>query len=227
MAGMLLEVYLGRNAGRRVLEGRVKRGDVDSIAAALWYCDLRGFTEMSEELPPDEVVLLLNEYFDCMSGPVHRHGGEVLKFIGDAILAIFPIQDDLDRDRACLTALKAAQEALADLAALNARRRGEKRPPLEVGIALHAGTVMYGNVGAADRLDFTVTGPAVNLVSRIETLCRDLGYPLLASARFASPCGSVLRSIGMHRMRGLSAPVEIFTLPELVSRRPAIAAGAE
>jgi adenylate cyclase len=220
MAGMLLEVYLGRNAGRRVLEGRVKRGDVDSIAAALWYCDLRGFTEISEALSPPDVVHLLNDYFDTMSSPVHRHGGEVLKFIGDGILAIFPIKDDLDRDRACVTALRAAQESLQALKGLNERRRTESKQPLEVGIALHIGSVMYGNVGAADRLDFTVTGPAVNLVSRIESLCRDLGYPLLTSARFASPCGSTLQSIGLHRLRGVAAPQEIFTLPELADRRP-------
>jgi len=219
MAGMLLEVYLGRNAGRRVLEGRVKRGDVESIAAALWYCDLRDFTTISEEMSPNDVVHLLNEYFDCMSGPVHGHGGEVLKFIGDGILAIFPIKDDLDRDRACTTALKAAQESLDALKVLNERRRAESKPPLEVGIALHIGSVMYGNVGAADRLDFTVTGPAVNLVSRIESLCRDLGYALLTSDRFASPCGSTLRSIGLHRLRGVAAPLEVFTLPEFADRQ--------
>lgn len=218
-AGMLLEVYLGRNAGRRVLEGRIKRGDVDSIAAALWYCDLRSFTAITEGMSPQDVVLLLNDYFDCMSGPVHRHEGEVLKFIGDGFLAIFPIKDDLDRDRACNTALKAAMESLDALKELNVGRRTAGKPPLEVGIALHVGSVMYGNVGAAERLDFTITGPAVNLVSRIETLCRDLHYPLLTSAQFASPCGSTLRSIGMHRLRGVAAPQEIYTLPEMAERQ--------
>jgi adenylate cyclase len=218
-AGMLLEVYLGRNAGRRVLEGRIKRGDVDSIAAALWYCDLRSFTAITEGMSPQDVVLLLNDYFDCMSGPVHRHEGEVLKFIGDGFLAIFPIKDDLDRDRACNTALKAAMESLDALKELNVGRRAGGKPPLEVGIALHVGSVMYGNVGAAERLDFTITGPAVNLVSRIETLCRDLHYPLLTSAQFASPCGSTLRSIGMHRLRGVAAPQEIYTLPEMAERQ--------
>lgn len=218
-AGMLLEVYLGRNAGRRVLEGRIKRGDVDSIAAALWYCDLRSFTAITEGMSPQDVVLLLNDYFDCMSGPVHRHEGEVLKFIGDGFLAIFPIKDDLDRDRACNTALKAAMESLDALKELNVGRRAAGKPPLEVGIALHVGSVMYGNVGAAERLDFTITGPAVNLVSRIETLCRDLHYPLLTSAQFASPCGSTLRSIGMHRLRGVAAPQEIYTLPEMAERQ--------
>jgi len=218
-AGMLLEVYLGRNAGRRVLEGRIKRGDVDSIAAALWYCDLRSFTAITEGMSPQDVVLLLNDYFDCMSGPVHRHDGEVLKFIGDGFLAIFPIKDDLDRDRACNTALKAAMESLAALKELNASRQASGKPLLEVGIALHIGSVMYGNVGAAERLDFTITGPAVNLVSRIENLCRDLHYPLLTSAPFASPCGSTLRSIGLHRLRGVAAPQEIYTLPELAERQ--------
>jgi adenylate cyclase len=218
-AGMLLEVYLGRNAGRRVLEGRIKRGDVDSIAAALWYCDLRSFTAITEGMSPQDVVLLLNDYFDCMSGPVHRHDGEVLKFIGDGFLAIFPIKDDLDRDRACNTALKAALESLEALKELNERRQAAGKQPLEVGIALHIGSVMYGNVGAAERLDFTITGPAVNLVSRIESLCRDLHYPLLTSAQFASPCGSTLRSIGLHRLRGVAAPQEIYTLPELADRQ--------
>ena len=218
-AGMLLEVYLGRNAGRRVLEGRIKRGDVDSIAAALWYCDLRSFTAITEGMSPQDVVLLLNDYFDCMSGPVHRHEGEVLKFIGDGFLAIFPIKDDLDRDRACNTALKAAMESLDALRELNVSRQTAGKPLLEVGIALHIGSVMYGNVGAAERLDFTITGPAVNLVSRIENLCRDLHYPLLTSAQFASPCGSTLRSIGLHRLRGVAAPQEIYTLPELAERQ--------
>jgi adenylate cyclase len=220
-AGMLLEVYLGRNAGRRVLEGRIKRGDVESIAAALWYCDLRSFTAMTEGMSPQDVVLLLNDYFDCMSGPVHKHNGEVLKFIGDGFLAIFPIKDDLDRDRACNTALKAALESLDELKALNGRRQTDGKPLLEVGIALHIGSVMYGNVGAADRLDFTITGPAVNMVSRIESLCRDLHYPLLTSAQFASPCGSTLRSIGLHRIRGVAAPQEIYTLPDLAGRQDA------
>jgi adenylate cyclase len=210
---MLLETYLGRQAGRRVLNGTIRRGDGETLAAALWYCDLRGFTAMSHELSRDDLIALLNDYFECMAAPVHGHGGEVLKFIGDAMLAIFPIADDLDRDRACRTALVAAEEALADLARLNAARRGERRSPLEVGIGLHTGAVMYGNIGAPDRLDFTVIGPAVNLVTRIEDLCGELGRPLLASARFASPCGSQLTSLGSRRLKGFAEPQEIFGLP--------------
>lgn len=212
----LLETYLGRDAGRRVLSGLVRRGDGVTIAAALWYCDLRGFTRMADRLPRDTVIGWLNDYFDCMAGPVHAHGGDVLKFIGDAMLAIFPIHDDLDRDRACMTALTAAREALTGLARLNARREEFGQPPLEVGLSLHTGAVMYGNIGAPERLDFTVIGPAVNLLTRIEGLCPVLGYPLLASARFASPCGSELVSLGFHRLRGIAGEHEVFTLPEMV-----------
>lgn len=215
----LLETYLGRDAGHRVLSGLVKRGDGVTIAATLWYCDLRGFTRMADRLPRDTVIEWLNQYFDCMAGAVHAHGGEVLKFIGDAVLAIFPIRDDLDRDRACMAALAAAREALADLKRLNAARHQDGLPPLEVGLSLHTGAVMYGNIGAPQRLDFTIIGPAVNLLTRIEGLCPVLGYPLLASARFASPCGSEMVSLGFHRLRGIEEEHELFTLPEMA--RPA------
>lgn len=214
MMRTLLETYLGRQAGRRVLNGTILRGDGETIAAALWYCDLRGFTAMSDAMARDDVIALLNDYFECMAAPVHENGGEVLKFIGDALLAIFPIIDDLDRDRACRVALVAAEAALADLQRLNDRRRQEGRPPLEVGIGLHTGAVMYGNIGAPDRLDFTVIGPAVNLVTRIEALCPTLGRTLLTSSRFASPCGSKLVSLGRHELKGVAAPQEIFGLPE-------------
>jgi len=215
IATTLLETYLGQGAGQRVLSGAVKRGDGTTIAAALWYCDLRGFTRMSEELPRDQVIGVLNDWFACMAAPVHARGGEVLKFIGDAMLAIFPIADDLDRDRACLAALDAAEAALADLDQLNEGRAAAGKPAIDMGLALHTGAVMYGNIGAPSRLDFTVIGPAVNLVTRIEGLCAPLGRRLLASARFATPCGSRLRSIGRHELRGFSAPQEIFTIPEL------------
>jgi len=215
MLRTLLETYLGQQAGQRVLNGTIRRGDGETIAAALWYCDLRGFTAMSENLPRDDIIALLNDYFECMAGPVHGHGGEVLKFIGDAILAIFRIVDDLDRDRSCRIALSAGEEALSDLARLNDRRRAAGQPTLEVGIGLHTGAVMYGNIGAPNRLDFTVIGPAVNLVTRIEELCPLLHRALLTSARFASPCGSKLMSLGRHQLKGIVAPQEIFALPEV------------
>jgi adenylate cyclase len=213
VASTLLDTYLGRDAGRRVLGGLIQRGDGITLAAALWYCDLRGFTATTEPLPRDQIIALLNDYFACMVGAVHRHGGEVLKFIGDAMLAIFPIADDLDRDRACLAALEAAQDALADLDALNEQRRADGKAVLEADIALHTGAVMYGNIGAPDRLDFTAIGTAVNMVTRLERMCEELGQRLLASARFASPCGSKLVSVGHYRLRGFSQPQEIFALP--------------
>ena len=210
----LLSVYLGPQAGLRVLDGTIRRGEGETIAAAIWLCDLRDFTGISEALPSEDVIHLLNEYFELMAAPVTEHGGEVLKFIGDAMLAIFPIQDDLDRDRACRTALSAAQEALVRLAATNSTRRAKGEREIELGLALHTGPVMYGNIGAPDRLDFTVIGPAVNLTARIANLCRPLGRQLLASARFASPCGSQLVSLGRHAMRGLVEPQEVFGLPD-------------
>ncbi|MGE0119779.1 MAG: adenylate/guanylate cyclase domain-containing protein [Dongiaceae bacterium] len=213
VASTLLSTYLGRDAGRRVLGGLIRRGEGITIAAALWYCDLRNFTATTETLPRAETIALLNDYFECMVGPVHHNGGEVLKFIGDAMLAIFPISDDLDRDRACLAALAAAEAALRDLERLNRRRYAASKTTLEVGIALHAGAVTYGNIGAPDRLDFTVIGTAVNFVTRLEGLCGQLGRPLLASARFASPCGSKLVPIGHHRLRGLPQAQEIYALP--------------
>jgi adenylate cyclase len=226
IASTLLDTYLGHDAGRRVLGGLVQRGDGITLAAALWYCDLRSFTATTETLPRDEIIALLNDYFTCMVGAVHRHGGEVLKFIGDAMLAIFPIADDLDRDRACLAALTAAEDALADLDDLNQRRQAAGKAILEADIALHSGAVMYGNIGAPDRLDFTVIGTAVNLVTRLERMSKELGHQLLASARFASPCGSKLVSIGHYRLRGFSQPQEIFALPPRIVRRPAAARAA-
>jgi adenylate cyclase len=210
----LLSIYLGPQAGSRVLAGTIRRGEGEVIAAAIWLCDLRDFTLLSETSPSAEVIQLLNDYFEIMAGPVTDHGGEVLKFIGDAMLAIFPIQDDLDRDRACRTALTAAEEALTRLARTNAERRGRGEREIDLGLALHTGTVTYGNIGAPDRLDFTVIGPAVNLTARIAGLCRPLKRQLLASERFASPCGSELVSLGKHEMRGLGEPQQIFGLPD-------------
>jgi adenylate cyclase len=210
----LLDTYLGPQAGARVLNGSIRRGDAETIAAALWFCDMRGFTELSERLPRDAVIATLNDYFECMAGPIHASGGEILKFIGDAVLAIFPIKDDLDRDRVCHIALAAAQDALSDLETLNERRTEAGTDPIRIGLALHTGAVMYGNIGAPERLDFTVIGPAVNLVTRIEGLCPVLGQPLLASARFASPCGSKLVSLGRHPLRGIAEEQEVFGLPQ-------------
>jgi adenylate cyclase len=218
LAKSLLEIYLGQDAGRQVLGGSVRRGQAMTIAAAIWFCDLRDFTAMSNQLPRDEVIALLNDYFDAMARPVHAHGGEILKFIGDAMLAIFPMQDDLDRDNRCHVALRAAHEAFDALDALNEIRASAGKPPLRAGIGLHAGSVSYGNIGAvignSARLDFTAIGPAVNLASRIQDLCRGLNRPLLASKAFASPCGSMLVPLGKFDLAGFPEPQEIYGLPD-------------
>jgi adenylate cyclase len=218
LAESLLEVYLGADAGRQVLSGRIRRGEGTTLAAAIWFCDLRDFTRLSNELPRDEVIALLNDYFDAMARPVHAHGGEILKFIGDAMLAIFPMQDDLDRDNRCHVALRAAYEAFDALDGLNEIRASAGKPPIRAGIGLHAGSVSYGNIGAAignsARLDFTAIGPAVNLASRIQALCRPLNRTLLASRTFASPCGSLLVPLGHFELAGFAEPQQIYGLPE-------------
>lgn len=218
LAGSLLEIYLGADAGRQVMGGSVRRGQATTIAAAIWFCDLRGFTSMSNQLPRDEVIALLNDYFDAMARPVHAHGGEILKFIGDAMLAIFPMRDDLDRDLKCHVALQAAFEAFEALDGLNEIRASAGKPPIRAGIGLHAGSVSYGNIGAAignsARLDFTAIGPAVNLASRIQGLCRGLNRPLLSSRAFASPCGSLLVPLGKFELAGFPEPQEIYGLPD-------------
>jgi adenylate cyclase len=213
-AKSLLEIYLGGDAGKRVMGGLIRRGESVTIAAAIWQCDLRDFTAMSNQLPRDEVLAILNDYFDAVTRPVMARGGEILKFIGDAVLAIFPMRDDLDRDAKCRTALEAAEEALEALRDVNELRASAGKQPLSIGIGLHAGSVSYGNIGSHTRLDFTVIGPAVNLAARITGLCRPLNQPLLASRAFASPCGSKLVPLGHYPMHGFDQPQEVYGLPE-------------
>jgi adenylate cyclase len=207
----LLDTYVGHAAGERILSGQITRGSGETVRAAIWFCDLRGFTELSERLDRDRLLACLNQYFDCMAKPVEEHGGEILKFIGDAMLAIFP----LDTERACERALQAALDARAAMARLNRERVERAEEALGFGIALHAGDVMYGNIGAANRLDFTVIGPAVNLTSRLEGLCRAFGLNFVASDVFTGMCACAeYRSLGTHRMPGISRSVEVFTVPE-------------
>ncbi len=213
-AKSLLEIYLGADAGRRVMGGLIRRGESVTIAAAIWQCDLRDFTAMSNQLPRDEVLAILNDYFDAVTRPVLAHGGEILKFIGDSVLAIFPMKDDLDRDDKCRVALTAAEEALEAMRDVNELRASAGKAPLGIGIGLHAGSVSYGNIGSQTRLDFTVIGPAVNLAARITGLCRPLNQRLLASRAFASPCGSKLVPLGHYPMHGFDQPQEVYGLPE-------------
>ena len=210
----LLAAYLGDDPARRVLAGSVRRGEVESVEAVLLYADLRSFTSFADSLPGRDLMTLLDGCFDCMVRPVNRHGGEVLKFLGDGLLAIFRT-DARRRDGICASALAAASEALdlMDILAAARREQGKETPGLD--IALHVGTVQYGNVGTDARLDFTVIGPAVNEAARIEVLCKELGHPLLLSEAFASAAISSrphLVSLGRHHLRGVRDDTELFGL---------------
>ena len=208
----LLAVYLGNSAAERVLAGAIRRGEGESIRCAIWFCDLRGFTEWVEATPVREVLTGLDRYFDATAGAVIAAGGEVLKFIGDAVLAIFPTR--ADPQAACRAALSAAERAHENLAALS---RSQDRT-IAAGLALHLGEVMFGNIGASSRLDFTAIGAAVNEVTRIESLCKPLQTPLLLSEPFARAAGVETVDLGPQRLKGVAAPLRVATLPRLTRR---------
>ena len=211
IAENVLKAYLGPQTGRKVLAGQIRRGSGEAIAAVLWSSDLRRFTQMSDQLSGECVIGILNDLFDLQAKAIAGHGGEILKFIGDGLLAIFPVESPDQAARIARHALAAAEEAQAALGALRTRVSLAGEPPLEIVVALHFGTVIYGNVGAADRLDFTVIGPAVNLVSRIEAIAKSLDLPVIVSDDFADAHGGALQSLGRHRLRGLDQPHELFT----------------
>ncbi len=213
MAYDVVGTYLGRDAGQRVLSGEIQRGSAGTIRAVLWYCDLQGFTRIADRAPQDQLITMLNEYFECMVEPVQQRGGEVLKFLGDGLLAIFKLDDE--RADVCPSALDAAEEALARMASLNAERRAAGLPVADMYLALHLGNVMYGNIGARDRLDFTVIGPAVNEASRIEAMCASLDQDVVISSAFAAAagqCRSRLVSLGRYALRGVRKTQELYTL---------------
>jgi adenylate cyclase len=214
----LLEMYLGRDVARRVLAGEINRGSSETIRAVIWLCDLRGFSVMADTMPRDELVDLLNAFFDCMAEPVHKHGGEVLKFLGDGLLAIFNLSERPKTD-ACHAAYRAAVAALDNMAESNARREAIGAAPVRFGLALHVGEVMYGNVGAAGRLDFTVIGAAVNEASRMEKMCKDLDLPLLASETFAAGCPGLLHHVGRCDLPGTGHSRQLFTIGPYHERR--------
>ncbi len=208
-----LEAYLGRRSAARVLAGPLRRDIGETIQAALLCADLRGFTALSESNPPAAVIAALGDWFDRIAGPVHAFGGEVLKFIGDGVLAIFPVVGGAPRG-ACDAALRAVGAARAGMAHLDETRRQQGLPPLPFGAALHLGEMLWGNIGAADRLDFTAIGPAVNLVSRLEGLCRALDKTVLVSGTLAAETSTPLVLLGEHALRGIAAPCTVFTLPD-------------
>jgi len=214
IASNVAEAYLGRDAGRRVLSGEIQRGSVETIRAVLWYCDLQGFTKIADSSPRDQLIPLLNDYFEVMVKALEGQGGQVLKFMGDGLMAIFRLDDGND-EQVCNVALDAAEQALAGVAELNTARAEAGLPTTSFSLALHLGDVMYGNVGSPDRLDFTVVGPAVNEVSRIEAMCGSLDRALIISSAFASAAGRYtdrLASLGRYALRGVRRPQELFTL---------------
>jgi adenylate cyclase len=209
----LVETYLGRDAGQRVLRGSIIRGIADKISAVIWYSDLRGYTRISDGARPAEIIPFLNDYADAVISAVHGAGGDVLKLIGDGVLAIFKVDAPED---ACRRALAAAEATRRNVSALNARRDGEGQPTTEVYLGLHVGQMFYGNIGSTNRLDFTVVGPAVNEASRIAAMCRSVEQSVLLSSAFVAAAGESERrsfvSVGRFALRGVGRPQELFTL---------------
>jgi adenylate cyclase len=206
----LLTAYLGAKTGPKVLDGQIRRGTGEEITAVLWSSDLRGFTTRSDRLPERRTIAILNALFDAQAQVIHDHGGEILKFIGDGLLAIFAIDEAVPAGQATRAALEAATQALEAVRRLGEDPLMADEPPLAIVVALHVGTVMYGNIGAVNRLDFTVIGPAVNLTSRVEAIAKAIDVPIIVTDTFATAFDGPLVSLGHHRLRGLSTPHELF-----------------
>ncbi|WP_442583175.1 adenylate/guanylate cyclase domain-containing protein [Mesorhizobium sp. ASY16-5R] len=221
LANTLVETYLGRDPGRRVLQGGIVRGRVEKISAVLWFSDLTGYTRLSEEVPWDQMISLLNDYAEAVIGSVHDAGGDVLKLIGDGVLAIFSGPDLKDASMAAMTAGRALGQKLRDL---SDRRAAEGLPTANVHLGVHFGDVYYGNIGSPDRLDFTVVGPAVNEVSRIAAMCHSVDRRILCSSEFISLLPEEERtdfvSVGRFALRGVGSAKHLYTLdPAILQNR--------
>ena len=213
-AEMLLDTYVGNRAGARILGGQIRRGHNDTMQAAIWLSDLRGFTALSDRLPPETVVQILNHYFDCQVTAIRGHGGEVLKFMGDGLLAVFPIDEYVgDAAHVCTGVLEAARESRASVEAL-AFPVGEAIERFRFGVALHVGNILYGNIGGGNRLDFTCIGPAVNLAARLEKITGRLGRTVVASEGFANACRHDWRELGEFPIAGFSKAQRVYGLAE-------------
>ncbi|MFS8044416.1 adenylate/guanylate cyclase domain-containing protein [Rhizobium sp. ASV8] len=213
IARTIAEVYLGEDAARHVLEGKITRGKTERISAALWFSDLANYTRISDTAEPDDIIPMLNAYADAVISSIHEAGGNVLKLIGDGTLAIFKARNSADACAAALMAESLLRQRLRDL---NSQRQIEGRPVTDVYLGLHIGDVFYGNIGSMDRLDFTVIGPAVNEVSRIASMCRSADRNILMSSNFVEALstnrGNDLVSVGRYALRGVNRPQELFTL---------------
>jgi adenylate cyclase len=213
IAANVLNAYLGKKAAREVLEGQIRRGDGEMIHAVIWYTDMRNSTRMADALPPAEFLRALNSYFECSAGAVLDHGGEVLRFVGDAVLAIFPIEGGAEAvHSACEHALAAAKDAEWRIAALNRDRAQAGQPALTFGLSLHIGDVMYGNIGTPSRIEYSVVGRAVNEAARMEGLTKVLQRAVLASGEFAHQLPGSWESLGRHQLPGVGEPIEVFAL---------------
>jgi len=213
LAHSLMNTYVGPRTSEKVLAGMVRRGDADVINAALWFSDLRNFTQLTETSPSREVLQLLNDYFEFVAAAVGARGGEILRFIGDAMLIVFPIDADTTCESACKAAIEAARDAQSTIATLNFQRRRHGQPQIEFGVGLNVGEVVYGNVGAPDRLDFTVMGPAVNRTARLEALTKELGRNILFSKDFADMIDEPVEILGDFEMKGIAAAQAVYALP--------------
>ena len=208
----ILAAYLGISAGEQVLDGRIKLGDGQTGHAVIWYNDLRDSTAMADRLPPAEFLDLLNGYFECTAGAVLAHGGEVLRFVGDAVLAIFPIEGEGGDAAACERAIAAATESRRRLKTLNEARTADGRNAIQFGLGLHLGDLMFGNIGVPERVEFSVIGPAANEVARLDSLTKEIGQPVLATAAVAVHHSNKWRSLGTYPLRGIGAPMDVFAL---------------
>ena len=212
IARNVVNTYLGPLAGQRVLDGQIKRGDGETIRAVIWYSDMRGSTGMAERLPRDAFIQALNDYFECTAGAVQDHGGQILAFIGDAVMAIFPLDEgEGGAARACREAMDACREATARLETANEERAAKGAEVLSYGLALHIGDVLFGNIGVPERVSFSVIGPTVNEVARLEALTKELGHTVLASGAFAQNFEAPWTGLGAFPLRGVGTPIEVFT----------------
>jgi adenylate cyclase len=213
-AEVLLDTYVGNRAGARILGGQIRRGHNDTMQAAIWLSDLRGFTALSDRLPAETVVQILNHYFDCQITAIRGHGGEVLKFMGDGLLAVFPIDEYVgDAGHVCARVLEAARESRASVEAL-AFPVGDVVERFRFGVALHVGNILYGNIGGGNRLDFTCIGPAVNLAARLEKIAGRLGRTVVVSEVFAKACRHDWRELGEFPIAGFARAQHVYGLAE-------------
>ena len=217
MATSLLDTYVGNRAGERIMGGQIRRGHTETMNAAIWLSDLRGFTALSDRLPSETVVDILNQYFDCQVAAIRAHGGEVLKYMGDGLLAVFPIDEYVgDEQQVCSRVLEAAQQSRASVAELQ-YPIGDAIERFRFGLALHVGTILYGNIGGGNRLDFTCIGPAVNLAARLEKIASRLQRTVVASEGFAGICRGGWSELGEFPIAGFAKAERVFGLVDETS----------